>query len=307
MVNKITKKRLKNVLAYDGLKILILSVIVCIVVVLIFNAFAKKPSDGQDFKLIVDDDLIYDYDEVDKFLDELFQNGVDNGGFSYETLQGDFISLRDNDESPKNYMLNSIYAELTQDDVCVLQEEIYKQYIEQNNAVDIIAFIDNAFEFLFSEGLCDVDGNFNQQKVNDYFIRTRGNDSRFRTQEEIANGKANELKRLQAIYRNATALKACFEAHPELLDERTYSYGDAQITGKFAIVIGNLNGNAQTGRYAEKLFKRSYENEDGETVYTTDGIYIAFGNNYAQNGDIIYENLAFMYTLIKTYSTYITI
>ena len=37
--------------------------------------------------------------------------------------------------------------------------------------------------------------------------------------------------------------------------------------GKFAILINKFDGN--NGRYVEKLFKRSYENEDGETVYTT--------------------------------------
>ena len=71
MVNKITRKRLKNVIVYDGLKIILLSVIICIIAVLVFNAITKKPSDGQDFKLIVDDELITG-DDTNPFFAELF-------------------------------------------------------------------------------------------------------------------------------------------------------------------------------------------------------------------------------------------
>lgn len=304
MVNKITKQRLKNVIFYDGIKIVAVSVILCIVLILIFNAFAKKPSNGQDFKLIIDENIIVG-DDISGLMDNLFESGAENGGFSYETLQGETIYLRSNDESPKEYVLNNVYAELYQDDVCVLEEEIYLQYVARNNAVDLVDYVKDAKAFLINEGLCNASGEFDTDSVNSYFERTRSNDSRFRTSEKIKQAKEDELKRLQAIWRNATLLEACFVAHPELLDEQTFTIGEYTKTGKFALKIDVFDG--KDGKYVESLFKRSYLDENEETVYTTSGIYIALGNNLQNNGDLFYENLAFLYTLINTYSTFISL
>ena len=304
MVNKITGKRLKNLIVYDGIKIVALSVIVCLIAVLVFNAFAKKPSAGQDFRLIVDEDVFVG-DDANEFLDYMFYSGAENGGFSYETLQGQLVYLRSNDESPKSYVLSGVHVELHEDDVCVLLEGIYVDYISQNNAVKIDEYLNSAKQFLLDNGLCDENGVFNVDKVNAYFESTRGKDSRFKTADQIEVGKANELKRLKAIWNNATALQNCFALHKELLDEREYTYGNFTDKGYFALNVGALNGNSQTGKYVENLFKRAYQDENNETVYTADGIYIALGKNLDANGDLFYENLAFLYTLIKTYSTYI--
>ena len=304
MVNKITGKRLKNLISYDWLKMLALSVIVCIVVILIFNAFAKKPSDGQDFRLVIDQDVIVEGDEIKGVFDTLFDGGVEKGGFSYETLQGQVVYLRGNDESPKSYILGGVYAELNQDDVNILLEDVYLEYIAQNNAVKIDEYLISAKQFLLDNGLCNSLGEFDADKVNSYFETTRGKDTRFKTAEQIKKGKEDELKRLKAIWNNATALQKCFEEHPELLDERTYLFGTYENTGKFAINLSKLNGNSESGKYIENLFKRSYVKDD-QTLYTVEGIYLTVGQTSDADGDLFYEKLAFLYTLIKTYSTFI--
>ena len=304
MVNKITKQRLKNVIVYDGVKILALSVILCVVLILIFNAFAKKPSNGQAFKFVIDEN-IHVGDDVNGFMDDLFESGSENGGFSYEILQGETVYLRSNDESPKEYVLNNVYAELSQDDVCVLEEEIYLQYISRNNAVDLVDYVKSAKTFLLNEGICNAGGEFDVSAVNAYFEKTRLKDSRFRTSEQIEKGKKDELDRLKAIWKNATALDTCFATHPEVLDERTFTIGDYTKTGKFALKIDVFDG--KDGKLVENLFKRSYLDENEETVYTTSGIYITVGNNLQDDGDLYYENLAVLYTLINTYSTFISL
>ena len=304
MVNKITGKRLKNLISYDWLKMLALSVIVCIVVILIFNAFAKKPSDGQDFRLVIDQDVIVEGDEIKGVFDTLFDGGVEKGGFSYETLQGQVVYLRGNDESPKSYILGGVYAELNQDDVNILLEDVYLEYIAQNNAVKIDEYLISAKQFLLDNGLCNSLGEFDVNRVNSYFETTRGKDTRFKTAEQIKKGKEDELKRLKAIWNNATALQKCFEEHPELLDERTYLFGTYENTGKFAINLSKLNGNSESGKYIENLFKRSYVKDD-QTLYTVEGIYLTVGQTSDADGDLFYEKLAFLYTLIKTYSTFI--
>lgn len=304
MVNKITGKRLKNLISYDWLKMLALSVIVCIVVILVFNAFAKKPSDGQDFRLVIDQDVIVEGDEIKGVFDTLFDGSVEEGGFSYETLQGQVVYLRGNDESPKSYILGGVYAELNQDDVNILLEDVYLEYIAQNNAVKIDEYLISAKQFLLDNGLCNSLGEFDVNRVNSYFETTRGKDTRFKTAEQIRKGKEDELKRLKAIWNNATALQKCFEEHPELLDERTYLFGTYENTGKFAINLSKLNGNSESGKYIENLFKRSYVKDD-QTLYTVEGIYLTVGQTSDADGDLFYEKLAFLYTLIKTYSTFI--
>ena len=304
MVNKITGKRLKNLISYDWLKMLALSVIVCIVVILVFNAFAKKPSDGQDFRLVIDQDVIVEGDEIKGVFDTLFDGSVEEGGFSYETLQGQVVYLRGNDESPKIYILGGVYAELNQDDVNILLEDVYLEYIAQNNAVKIDEYLISAKQFLLDNGLCNSLGEFDVNRVNSYFETTRGKDTRFKTAEQIKKGKEDELKRLKAIWNNATALQKCFEEHPELLDERTYLFGAYENTGKFAINLSKLNGNSESGKYIENLFKRSYVKDD-QTLYTVEGIYLTVGQTSDADGDLFYEKLAFLYTLIKTYSTFI--
>lgn len=304
MVNKITGKRLKNLISYDWLKMVALSVIACIVVILTFNAIAKKPSDGQDFRLIIDQDVIVEEDEIKSVFDTLFDGGVEEGGFSYETLQGQVVYLRENDESPKSYVLDGVYGELNQDDVCIILEDVYLGYIAQNNAVKIDEYLISAKQFLLDNELCNSLGEFDVNKVNSYFETTRGKDTRFKTAEQIKKGKEDELKRLKAIWNNATALQKCFEEHPELLDERTYTYGEYQITGKYAINLSKLDGDSESGRYIENLFKRSYEKDD-QVLYTVEGIYLAVGQTGDADGDLFYEKLAFLYTLIKTYSTFL--
>ncbi len=297
MVNKITKSRLKTLIQYDFWKIIAISVIVCIVLVLIFNGVAKKPSEGQDFRIVIDEDVFMG-EEIDGLFEDLFTKGPESGGFSYEMLKGETIILRSSEENPKNYVLNGVYAELGQDDALILTEEIYLNYLNANNAVSIKQYIESALNYYST--FCDSNGNLVDEKVYDNFTKTRGKDSRFRTSAEIEEGKKQELKRIKAVYSNATALKNCFELHPELLDEeRTVG----QNKGNFAVRISKFNGNGD--KRIEKLFKRAVIDENEQTAYTTEGIYLVIGENSNENGDLFYENLAVLYTIINKYTTYL--
>ena len=105
MVNKITKARLKNFIWYNSAKILILTVILSVVLGLLFNFVEKKPTDGQDFKILIDESITLGV-EIDELFSDLFTSDEDGGGFSYEILKGETIIARNSNENPKDYVEN---------------------------------------------------------------------------------------------------------------------------------------------------------------------------------------------------------
>ena len=304
MVNKITKSRLKNLIIYDFWKMVAVSVIVCIVLVLTFNFVAKKPTLGQDFRFIIDEE-VYMGEDIDFVFEQLFTSGSENGGFSYEMLKGETQILRSSEENTKNYMLNGVYADpqLAQDDALILTEEIYLQYVNALNASDLVSYINGALSYY--QSFCDENGNLVEQKVYDNFTKTRGKDSRFRTKAQIEEGKKQELSRIKGLKFTASALKQCFELHPELLDQKRTIEGTS-FSGNYAIKLDALNGNASNGKKEiQTLFKRAVVSENNETNYTASGLYLVIGENSNENGDLFYENLSVLYVLIKNYSTYL--
>lgn len=301
MVNKITKPRLKTFIAYNTVKMIIVTLIACIILVLIFNGVGKHPTDGQDFKLIIDSNIKIGKDVIDLFSD-LKNRDEEDGGFSYEMLKGEPFILRGSDENPTSYNLNSIYVPLSYDDVCVLPEDIFKDYVTAGNAKRIDLYITEALAF------CNqflVGGEIDANKVFNYFELTRGKDSRFITKEQKEQGKNSELKRIKAIYKNANLLKDCFNAHPELLYNCSYkseTFGQT-FEGAYAINISNLKG--REDKNIANLFQINKEVSEKEPIVTTEGIYLAVGDTFDKTGDLFYEQLAFLVTLIKNYTNYL--
>lgn len=60
MDNKITRSRLKTFFEYDLVKLIALVLGVVLALYFIFGAVAKKPTDGQDYFLMIGDDVIVD-------------------------------------------------------------------------------------------------------------------------------------------------------------------------------------------------------------------------------------------------------
>ena len=54
MDNRITKTRLKTFLSYDLIKVLAVTLILCIVCLIVFNWVGEKPSSGQSFYVLCD-------------------------------------------------------------------------------------------------------------------------------------------------------------------------------------------------------------------------------------------------------------
>ncbi len=305
MVDKLTKRKLKNFFVYDLWKVVVLSAILCVIFVLIFNFVSKKPSDGQDFKIMLDDDVIMGKGTIDEYIEELFTSKPTEGGFSYEMLKGETMYIRGTEENPEEYLLGGVYCDLNYDDVCFLGKKLYLAYLKmQGGAVDINEYIKDAKAFLFDNEFCDTNGVFNESNVFKYFDRTRKGDSRFRTKAQKEKGRLDELERLKGIYFMATSLEACFEENPNLLDEQregTNQIGQ-KVMGSYALKLSELDG-GELGDIS-RVFSITPTDEEDET--SSSEIYLAIGNNKEANGDLYYEMLAVLYKTIKNYSTYLS-
>ncbi|MBO7214603.1 MAG: hypothetical protein J6V66_03795 [Clostridia bacterium] len=304
MVNKLTKRKLKLFAVYDLWKVAVVSVLACAILLLAFNFVAKKPSDGQEFKILIDKTVNMG-DDINDLFENLFTKAPEQGGFSYEMLKAETVIINGTDENPDAYLLNSVYGDLYYDDVVILQEDLLEIYVNNHMATDINVYISDAKAFLISNGLCDANGVFNETAVYDYFDRTRKGDSRFRTKEKKEQGRKDELERLKGIWFMANALENCLRANPNLLDkEREYNYYTLPQKGVYALRLGALIG--KDGADISNLFNIKHVKEDTEEIYySADGLYLAIGSNKEENGDLYYEMLSVVYTLIKTYTTYL--
>ena len=307
MDNKITKERLKTFFVYDGIKFIASILAVVFALLLIFNAVAKKPTNGQDFYVLLADN-IYVGDDGYPFVHTVKED--DNGySFSYDVLKTNNMLIQDAGYT-SSYMMNT-YVELGQDDVFIVADNgdgLYDGYIKNNFGVTINSYIQSAKTYLKSNLFIDENGNFNEEQIRKNFIKTRGNDSRFETDKLFNEGVKSEIKRIKLIYKNAVVLEKVLQNHPELLykEEEIYFEGEVIIKGSFAIDLSKLNGRGDN--IIGNMFTRAktVTNGDKETVeYTTENIVLLVGNNRLEEGDLYFESLAFINKLINTYSTFI--
>lgn len=314
MDNKITLKRLKTFFTYDAIKLVAAVVAVCFALLIVFNAVAKKPSYGQDYYMLVADN-IHMGQEGQAFCQTVKNSGVENYGFSYDILRVNNMVIQEAGYS-SNYMMNT-YVELGEDDVFIVADvegdNLYNNYISSFFAEEINLYIEQALTYCKTNGFVDDNGNFNTDKIRKNFINTRGKDSRFEKNADFNNGVQNEIARIKAIYKNAVVLKKVLENHPELLyKEETLSYNDKVVEkGYYALKLSALNGKGD--KRVENAFScavpKLSEGEEitDETIYeyTIENVVVLIGKNSVDEGDLYYESLAFINKLIDTYSTFI--
>lgn len=299
MVNKLTKRRLKLFFTYDFWKVVIVSVLVCALLILGFNFVGRKPTDGQYFKILLDDDVMMGED-IDGLFESLFTKKPTEGGFSYEVLKGDTTIMYNSDENPEEYLLHTVYGDLNYDDIVVLGEKMYKYYVEEcHMATCINTYVAQAKEFVVTNAYTN--GVFDEQKVRNYFDRTRNKDARFRTKDQKEQGRLDEIERFKGLYFMATALEECFSKNPYLLDvEREIDVYGKKEKGHYGLRLTYLKG--KEGKNIANLFNVKNTDSEGKTTYTANGIYIAIGNNKEENGDLYYEMISVLYTLIDSYT-----
>ena len=114
MKNRAGKSQIKTFFTYDIIKVIAISAIVCLILTVLFNAIAQKPSEGQRFSIIYDNQLSLGDDYNLAISDAM---DLDNDyGFSYDVLDFDVKKLTVADNSSPSYTLQT-YVEIYDDDV----------------------------------------------------------------------------------------------------------------------------------------------------------------------------------------------
>ena len=307
---KITKSRLKTFFAYDAVKLVAAVVITVLLLWIILNALAKKPSNGQDFYMMVADDVVIS-DEA-RALPSKVKDGDAKYKFSYDVLNVNTLVINPAGYSSA-YMMNT-YCELGEDDVFICiddgDESLYNQYTNLYWGEDIVSYATYALNFLKDNGFISESGEFTDEKTEEYFLKTRKKDARFRKKAAREQGVKQEAERLKRVYDNAKALLTAIDAHPELLyDEKEIKISDKySVKGKFAINLGALDGNPAVNgkKQITDLFARKVYDDGGNvSEITADKVLLLVGRNEQDEGDLYYESLAFINTLLFEYSTFL--
>ena len=308
MDNKITLQRLKTFFIYDSIKLLACVIGVVFFLVIVFNAIAKKPTSGQDYFVMVADNVYIGNDGYN-FVHKVNGNEVDNYGFSYDILRVNNMVIDPTGYS-SGYLMNT-YAELNEDDVFIVADvegsTMYDNYINSYFAVGINDYIESALKYVTSNGFISETGVVNEEKIRSNFIKTRGEDTRFETEKLFNEGLNNEVNRIKAIYKNANILKQVLLNHPELYHETEQIIYNNEVIfeGVFGLKLSALPGkgdNKITNMYYRAI---TVDANAGIVDYTAEGIVLLVGNNYSSEGDLFFENLAYINSLINTYSSFI--
>ncbi len=304
MDNKITKTRLKTFLSYDLIKVIAVALILCVSCLIVFNWVAEKPSQAQTFYVLCDVNVMVGEDGHLLSIDTA-KKGANKGGFSYDILEVSTKNIEAGAYNP-SYMLKTS-VELGDDDIFIAGETLGKEYLESYSATDIVGVVDRAKKYCLDNGFCDQNGNVNEEAIKQNFLKTRVKDNRFRSAKSKEEGVALEVQRIKTIWENATILGEVFEEHSEIFSDKftSFTWGGREIKGSFAIDLSKLKGGDSNYALAN-AFKLAVQNtETGDITYTTDGLYLFVGYNEDVNGDLDYECLAYIRTMIERYSNLI--
>ncbi len=302
MNNRITKQRLKTFFTYETVKVVAVLAIVLVVLTIIFNAFSNAPTPAQTYSILIDTRSVVigegDYDFYQKA-----KNGSKNRyGISYDILS--FTNPRAFDtETQASESLISTYHDVHDDDIFIGGKELTQFYLERGYAQEINAYVRSLENFLFVEnGFYDSaltpTEDINETAVENYFIKVRGKDSRFKKQKNRQEGIANEIERIKGLKTNLELFKKVIEICPELIatqDEFAFKLGGYEMKGNYVFDLGVL------GEGFINVYKTKVTTET-ESYYTTKGIYLTIGEHEELSGDLYFETLAFILTLVEDYS-----
>lgn len=302
MDSKITKTRLKTFFFYDFIKVVAVAVVLCFSGLVVFNWVGEKPTQAQIFYVMCDPDVIIG-SEGGLIPVETAQKGCENGGFSYDILDVSTSNLNVGAYSASYMLRTSI--ELGDDDIFITAEELGREYLEKYAAADIVGLVKKAQQYCTDNNFYSKSGTINEDAIRNYFLNVHKKDNRFRSSKQKEEGVALEIQRIKAIWENANLLERVFNEHSEIFSDKftSFTWGERVITGSFAIDLSKLTGGKCV---LSNAFTRAIKSEGTEdNSYTTEGLYLFVGNNQDVNGDLDYESLAYIRTIIEKYSNFI--
>lgn len=331
---KITAKRLKNMLAYEWVKIIAISVAIILVWSLAFTTFATRATDGQQFYIVVYDD-VYD-DDTSAVIDDMKADGA----LSYDVLKSAPNYITEAGSYSALYMLNlrlsanegdimivnatDFIAKATPSDEDEGEDDSKTDEISDMESILTSGYVADFEDFVTSAGeYCErftVDGSesgeIDDSKVETYFRTTRVKSARnykktYNTEAKIALGVKDEIARISKLQESYLRVKRAIDSAKangvELLrywdKPIRYSGNEVVETKKSAYGI-DLSLLAQGANESKKKLSDDWWLVDENNEITTDGLMLCVLENTKADADLKFEALTAVDYVIRNYSNY---
>ncbi len=313
MDNKVTKKRISDVLSYDWILILIVTAVAIFIMEILFSFFLVKPTIGQSFEFLCDRNV--NYASVSGYYNSVFDR---KETFSFDILDNNCFQILD------TYDIVSARLETQQADAMVTDSHDdgkgkirVKELIDLGNYVyDLNKLLSDAKEylktFLEDKELNPLDYSLlSENLIEEHFRERMYGDNRFRSEENILNGIKEEKKRIEKLCKDTADLEYLLENHTEIFytyrqfeqayfsaDERKKSAYEEKYNlsteKKYALKIDALtNGEKNTSDY--------FKLKTSEDFSSKDVVFVVFDFKEYQE-DLQYETISLLITIVKDFS-----
>lgn len=305
MDNRITKKRLNDMLSYEWILIVAISVAIVIVWELIFSVLSVKLTVGQQFKCLYDYEV--DYAGSEKLSKDLFEQDV----------LSPFVI-----ESGREHLVNDdelINARLGTQDVDILFTSSAETdgYRRVNSYIDDFMYPVYSYEELLKDAkdylksfleYDDLDAtdfeNLSEKKIEENFLIQYKKDNSYRTESQKQEGIKLEKERIKNLCKEVRDFETALEigrergifyiyTRYEQLNRLEGGYDEfVEIEAKdqaFGLDMGKLSGG--------EVLPHSYAKLSGQTD-ATDTVLIVF-NFKSYQPDLQYESISVINMIIR--------
>ncbi len=242
MDNKITKKRLSNLFAYEWIVIIVAIALVVILWEFIFTVSAVRLSVGQTYKVLYDVGVSADNEDslMKQTLGALSYDVLDRGSEQIQDLSQDMLytrlTLQDGD-----VLFTSLKEEKSSDDNTSVRAKTvidrYKIYNYERLLLEakeyLSLFLKDDFNDYSNQEKLDLAKNFDnlsQEKIDDCFTKRMKGDNRFKTKSQIENGKILERTRIKRLCKDVVDFEKLLSSDIEGLFFR-YTKGKQDYDG----------------------------------------------------------------------------
>ena len=338
---KVNGSRLKNLLSYDWVKILVSIIAGIVVWTLLFTTLATRATVGEEFFFVVYNNVSSESASTsNSYLSKLKKDGV----LSYDVLDAQVSRIQSAGQYSASYML-SLRMSVQEGDVLLIsdgravqvEENEDEKESENDPTQEIANVINGGYLYKFEDFLADArdycvsngfiienqDGTYavDEQVIETYFkavrLKSAGNYRKtFRSELQKQEGVKLEIKRIVSVYENYLFVKKAIDQAKASGNDFLW-YGD---TYKFDEDGKPIESSKQTFAYGIDLYKLNkpfiesatdkkpnladtwFTYANGKT--TSEGLVLSVFNFKKYQPDMQYEALAVVKDFIKTYSGY---
>lgn len=316
MDNKITKRRLSDMLSYDWIFILVVIVGACLVWSLIYTVAGVRLSEGQTFN------IQYYYSVNSSKSAQLTNDLVDKKVFSYDVIGG--VRTESIDEQYGSQIL-AARASTHEGDIMIVDNKEQTEKITLDGVEtevtfsNFMAFVDNYPMYDMEQLLTDAeaylaqfytDGVLSEEKVEAHFVERMKGDNRYRKEEAKAEGVREEIGRISALKTEVAAFRSLFEQHKGLFTSYArfsyrYALGEAtkediQEEKYYGVNLGYL---AEFHGEKESISSMFWLSGDTAETASAENVVLTVYNYLQYQPDLQFETISFINYLVRTYST----